>query len=145
MAVVDNRSDQLPKLAFNAVISTDTTTNGAIIDTANFDRGVTFIILAPVYTDGTYTPVIEESDDSGMSGATDVTDAQLIGTEAGAVISAVSGSGANLASIGVFSNKRFLRLKIVSASTSTGATISAVVNMKAELTPALDRDWETHQ
>jgi len=135
MAKFDIRSGLLPKLAFNAIINSDTTTNGAIIDTKDFDKGVKFDILSTIYGAGTYTPVLEESDDSGMSGATDVPDANLIGTEAGAAISAVSASGANLASIGAFGTKRYLRLKIASVSSST-TTIVAVCNGATEIEPA---------
>ena len=137
MAVKDIRSGLLPKLAFNAIINSDTTTNGAIIDTADFDGGVLFTILSSVFNAGTYTPVLEESDDSGMAGANDVADGNLIGTEAGAAISAVSASGANLASIGAFGTKRFLRLKIASAS-STTTTIVAVYQGATEVSPSPD-------
>ena len=137
MAVKDIRSGLLPKLAFNAIINSDTTTNGAIIDTADFDGGVLFTILSSVFNAGTYTPVLEESDDSGMSGANDVADGNLIGTEAVAVISAVSASGANLVSLGAFGTKRFLRLKIVSAS-STTTTIVAVYQGATEVSPSPD-------
>ena len=137
MPVKDIRSNLLPKLAFNAIINSDTTTNGAIIDTADFDGGVVFTLLSSVYNAGTYTPVLEESDDSGMSGANDVADANLIGTEAGAALSAVSASGANLGSIGAFSTKRYLRLKIASV-TSTTTTIVAVYQGAPELIPSPD-------
>lgn len=135
MAKFDIRSGLLPKLAFNAIINSDTTTNGAIIDTKDFDLGVKFDILCTVYGAGTYTPVLEESNDSGMSGATDVPDANLIGTEAGAAISAVTASGATMASIGAFGTKRYLRLKIASVSSST-TTIVAVCNGATEVQPA---------
>jgi len=137
MAKFDIRSGLLPKYAFPVqAISTDTTTNGAIIDTKDFDKGIVFTLLCSAYTDVTYTPVLEESDDSGMSGATDVPDANLIGTEAGAALSAVTASSATLNSIGAFGTKRYLRLKIVSASTSTGATVGAVFHGVTEVEPA---------
>lgn len=135
MAVNDIRSGLLPKLAFNAIINSDTTTNGAIIDTADFDGGVLFTILSSVYGVGTYTPVLEESDDAAMSGANDVADANLIGTEAGAAISAVSASGANIASIGAFGTLRYLRLKIASV-TSTTTTIVATFHGATEVSPS---------
>lgn len=137
MPIKDIRSDLLPKLAFNAIINSDTTTNGAIIDTANFDGGIVFTILTSIFNAGTYTPVLEESDDSGMSGANDVADANLIGTEAGAVLSAASSLGANLVSLGAFGTKRFLRLKIVSAS-STTTTVVSTFHGASELIPSPD-------
>lgn len=137
MPIKDIRSDLLPKLAFNAIINSDTTTTGAIIDTAGFDGGIVFDILSTVYNAGTYTPLLEESDDSGMSGATAIADANLIGTEAGAVISAVSASGANLASIGIFGTLRYVRLSIVS-DTSTTTTIVATATGAPNLVPSPD-------
>lgn len=137
MPIKDIRSDVLPKNAFLAIINSDTTTNGAIIDTANFDGGVMYTLQSTVYGAGTYTPVLEESDDSGMSGANDVADANLIGTEAGAAISALTASGANIGSLGAFGTKRFLRLKIVSASSST-TTIVATFLGAPELIPSPD-------
>ena len=135
MPTQDIRSNLLPKLAFNAIITTDTTTNGAIIDTADFDGGVVFNFLCTVYGAGTYTPILEESDDSGMSGANNIADANLIGTEAGAAISAVTASGANLGSIGIFGTKRYVRVKILSA-TATTTTIVCTFNGVPEIMPS---------
>lgn len=135
MPIKDIRSNLQPKLAFLAIINSDTTTNGAIIDTADFDGGIVFNFLCTVYGAGTYTPVIEESDDSGMSGANDVADANLIGTEAGAAISAATTSGANLNSIGIFGTKRYVRVKIASVSSST-TTIVATFNGVPEVMPS---------
>ena len=135
MPTRDIRSDLLPRLAFLAIITTDTTTLGAIIDTKDFDGGFMYTLASTVFGAGTYTPIIEESDDSGMSGATDVADINLIGTEAGAVIDALTGAGEVLKSIGVFGTKRFLRLKILSASTTT-TTIVAFAHAKPELRPS---------
>jgi len=137
MPIKDIRSNVLDKYAFPVqAISSDTTTSGAIIDTADFDGGGMFTLLCSAYTDGTYTPLIQESDDSGMSGATAVADANLIGTEAGAALSAVTASGANLNSIGFFGTKRYVRLQIVSASTSSGATVGATFTGSPEIVPS---------
>lgn len=135
MPVRDIRSQLEPKLAFLAIINSDTTTNGSIIDTADYDGGVVFTLFCSVYGAGTYTPVLEESDDSGMSGANNVDDANLIGTEAGAAISAASTGGSVLKSIGCVGTKRYLRLKITSA-TSTTTTIGAVVQGVTEIAPS---------
>lgn len=136
MAVKDIRSNLLSKIAFDVqAISTNTTTTGGIIDTKDFDSGVMFTLLCSAYTDGTYTPLLYESDDSGMSGATAVADANLIGTEAGAAISAATTEGTNLKSIGAFGTKRYLRLDIVSTSTSSGATIGAIFTGAPEIVP----------
>jgi len=135
MSVRDIRSNLEGQLAFNATVATDTTTAGTIIDTADYDGGVKFDLIATAYTDGTYTPLLEESDDSGMSGATAVPDAKIIGTEAGAAISAATATTDVLNSIGVFANKRYIRLSIVSTGTTTGATIVSVAQKQPEVTP----------
>jgi len=138
MPIKDIRSNVLDKYAFPvAAITSDTTTSGAIIDTADFTSGM-FTILCSAYTDGTYTPLIQESDDSGMSGATAVADANLIGTEAGAALSAVTASGANLNSIGFFGTKRYVRLQLVSTSTSSGATLGATFTGEPKIVPSSD-------
>lgn len=135
MPVRDIRSDLEPKLAFLAIINSDTTTNGAIIDTEAYDLGIVFNFICTVFGVGTYTPVIEESADSGMSGANDVADANLVGTEAGAALSAVTAAGANLNSIGIVGTKRYVRVKIASV-TSTTTTIVATFNGAPEIVPS---------
>ena len=135
MPTRDIRSDLLPIRAFNEIITTNTTTLGDIIDLKDFDGGFMYTLIATVYGAGTYTPIIEESDDSGMAGATDVADINLIGTEAGAVITSAAAAGEVLPSIGAFGTKRFQRLKILSASAST-TTILALAIAKPELRPS---------
>ena len=135
MPTRDIRSNLLPKVAFNANITSSTTTNGAIIDTADYDSGVMYAFMCHAYTDGTYTPVIEHSDDSGMSGAVDVPDENLIGTEAQAVLSAVSASGADLKTIGIIGTKRYVRVKITSATVTTGARIVVTAVVQPEILP----------
>jgi len=135
MPTKDIRSDLLPKRAFLAIINSNTTTNGDIIDTADFDGGVVFNFMSTVYGAGTYTPILEESDNSNMSAANDIADANLIGTESGAAISALTGAAGNLGSIGIFGTKRYVRVKILSASSST-TTIVATFNGAPEVKPS---------
>lgn len=114
----------LQKVAFNTqAISTDTTTNGEIIDLQGFDSA-TFIIQSGSLTDGTYTPLIHEGNESDLSDAGAVADADLIGTEAAAAFSATDDNKSKR--IGYVGGKRYIRLSLVSASTSTGGTLSAV-------------------
>lgn len=106
-----------------AAISTDTTTNGAVIDTADFDGGVTFIANIK-RTAGTVTPKIEEDDAVGMGTATDVADANMTVTEASQALSADG-----VMKIGVVGNlKRYLRLSFV--STSSANVIASAVAVK---------------
>ena len=135
MAVQDIRSNLLPRLAFNAIINSNTTTAGSIIDTTDLDGGIVFNLLCTVFGAGTYTPVLKESDDSGMSGATDVPAANIIGSLAGAAITAVSAAGSVLNSIGAFGTKRYLQLSITSTG-STTTTIVATVEGVPEIMPS---------
>ena len=135
MPTKDIRSNLEPRLAFLAIINSNTTTNGAIIDTADYDAGIVFNFACSVYGAGTYTPVIEESDSAAMSGANDIADANLIGTEAGAALTALTASGAVLRSVGLGSTKRYVRVKIASTSSST-STIVVFFSGAPELVPS---------
>lgn len=103
-----------------ATIATNTTTPGEIIDTKGFES-LSFLNRASNYTDGTYTPLIEDGEDSGLSDAAAVTDTFLIGTEASAALSA-----SGVSKIGYIGKKRYVRLSYVSTSTTTGATLDSV-------------------
>lgn len=116
------------------VIATDTTTAGAIIDTANYDLGVYFAVLVTSYTDGTYTLKIEDGDDSGLSDAADVPTANLVYGTLPAVSAAVAEGGV-LAKEGVFGTKRYIRPSIVSTSTTTGATVQVIAVNGGEVLP----------
>ena len=134
MAVKDIRSDLQQQLAILAAVSSDTTTAGFIFDTADFELGLMFGVSLTAFTDGVYNFTIEESDDSGMSGAVAITDAdRLIGTLAGLALTAVTAAGDILPTIGVISNLRFVRLNVVSTGTTSGATVVAVATQKGEL------------
>lgn len=131
MPIADIRSDLDSRILLNAAISTDTTTVGAILDTANFDLGVMLSVLCTAYTDGTYTLLLEESDDSGMAGATTVTTEQLIGSLP--ALSALTANNVQAETVGFFSTKRYIRVSIVSTATTTGASILVHAASKAEL------------
>lgn len=113
-----------------AVITTDTTTAGDIIDTRSAEA-VEFVIVSGTLTDGTYTPLVEDGDDSGLSDAAAVADADLLGTEADAAFAATDDNAVK--KVGYAGSKRYVRLSLVSASTTTGGTIGAVA-LKRPLT-----------
>ena len=129
--------DQVTKMdAFQALyeaISSDTTTVGAIFDTADYELGFSVFISAPVWTDGTYTLKLEESTDSGMSGAVDISSSKLIGSLP--AVSALTADGGELGKVGVFSNLRYVRVSVVSTGTTTGATVNVTVVEHAETLP----------
>lgn len=108
-------------------ISTDTTTAGNIIDMKGFDS-LEFLIFSGTLTDGSYTPLIEHGDDSGLSDAAAVDDAELLpsgtGQEATAAFADTDDDTAKR--IGYRGEKRYVRLSLVSASTTSGGTLGAV-------------------
>jgi len=135
MAVKDIRSNVKQTLALLATITTDTTTAGSILDTADFELGLMFAVQISAYTDGTYTLLIEESDDSGMSGAVAVTGDKLIGSLP--AVSAVNAAGAALDTVGVISNLRYVRASLVSTATTSGATTQVIATEVAENMPVV--------
>jgi hypothetical protein len=120
MASVDLKNDIKSLNALNIqAITTNTTTAGVEIDTKGFDS-VTFEILTGARTDGTVTPLIQESDTSGsFSGS--VADEDLIGTEANAALSAAQSRSI----IGYAGKKQFLKLSLVSTGVTSGLTAGA--------------------
>jgi hypothetical protein len=137
----DLRSNLEVELAFNQEITSSTTTASTFIfDTAHYDGGAFFGFSAPAWSDGTYTPKIEHSDDSGMAGAVDVPAANIIGSVANAVLSAATAEGDAVPTLGIVGVKRYVRISIVSAGVSSGATIVVPLVKKPELLPAVDPD-----
>ncbi len=106
-------------------IASDTTTVGDIIDMQGYES-LEFLTIMGTLTDGDYLPLIEHGDDSGLSDAAAVPDAQLLGTEAGAAFTADTDDN-KVSKIGYIGGKRYVRLSIVSTNFSaTGAVLGAV-------------------
>ncbi|MEA4805091.1 hypothetical protein [Acetobacterium wieringae] len=105
-------------------IASNTTTAGAIIDTKGFDS-LTFVFQTGTITDGDYTLLIHEGDNSGLSDAAAVADADLLGTEALASFTADTDDN-KVSKIGYRGNKRYVRLSVVSTNVTTGGTVGAV-------------------
>ena len=84
---------------------------GAVIDRQG-SEGLEIIFQVGAYTDGSVTPLIEESDNN--SDYTAVADADLTNTEASAALSA-----AGVSSIGYVGFKRYVRATAVTAAAST--------------------------
>ena len=132
MASRDNHSNQVVRVALaQAAISTNTTTNGVIIDTADYGMGVKFAFNVASYTDGTYTVSFQEGDAADLLDATAVPADKIIGTAP--VLSAVSGG--SLPSCGVHSTKRYVRAVVTSTGVTTGATVGGVVVLSGEYNP----------
>jgi hypothetical protein len=114
-----NREQYSNFYAINAfdtqTISSDTTTSGDIIDTAGYDS-LLFAIQAGTITAGTITPVIEHGDDSALSDAANVADADLYPTEALAAFAATDDNVVKR--IAYIGTKRYVRLKLTTASSA---------------------------
>lgn len=106
-------------------ISSNTTTAGNVIDTKGYHDAKVIVVMG-ARTDGTLTPLVQESDSSG-SGFTDVTDDFLLGTEADAAVSAANG----IDSVGVVLTKRYLKVSGVSTSVTSGFTGGIIVELGA--------------
>lgn len=113
----------LQKAALNLqAITTNTTTVGAIIDTAGFES-LTYTIQAKTITDGTYDIVLEEGDDSGLSDAAVVPTDQVLD----ALPQFVAADDNAVKRVGDIGKKRYHRLSIVSTGVTTGVdSIGAV-------------------
>lgn len=135
MAVKDIRSDLKQNVALTVAVSGNGTTNGAAIDTAEFELGLMFNVAVNNFTDGSYTFVLEESVDSAFTVPIAISGDKLIGTLANLTAIAASVAGAALKTIGVISNLQFVRINVVAAGVSTGADILATVTQKAENMP----------
>ena len=101
-----------------ASIATSTTTAGSSIDTKGFESLTLFVELG-ARTDGTFLPLVQDSDDN--STFADVVDTFLIGTEAEASLNTAN----TVKSIGYVGKKRYVKLSIVSSAVTSGATVSA--------------------
>ena len=115
-----NRIDDLVAMT-SQTIASDTTTVGEIIDSKGFES-LEFIAQSGTITDGAYAFLLEESDDSGMSGATVVSADETLGSLTGF---ADSDDDATIR-VGSIGKKRFQRLSLVSTGTSSGGVFSAI-------------------
>jgi hypothetical protein len=106
-------------------VADNTAQVGQIIDRRGFDS-VTFMIAtgSVADADATFTVLLEESDDSGMSGGNAVADADLIGTEALAGFQFDDDNECR--KLGYVGNKRYLRLTITPANNASAALLAAV-------------------
>lgn len=98
---------------------------GQIIDRQGY-KSLEYVIATGSIADAdaTFTVLLEESDDSGMSGATAVADADLLGTE---VLAAFQFDDDNeTRKLGYIGKKRYTRLTITPVANASAALICAV-------------------
>lgn len=130
MPSVDINFDSEVSAGLNVqIITTDTTTQGVIIDTKGAEA-LEFLIYSGTITDGTYTPKLEDGDDAALSDAADIDSSLLTNTIANATFTDSDDNAVK--KIGVVNHKRYVRLSLVSTGTSSGGTLGAVAR-KADL------------
>jgi hypothetical protein len=139
MPIKENYNNLLPVNAFSTqLINSDTTTVGEIIDSADFEIGITFIIKNGVVAAGDVTPLLEESDSPTFATSNVVADNNIVpvvvggvryetGQEAASILDATD----EIRALGVVGTKRYLRLSLVSAN-SANLTVGAVAVKEGE-------------
>ena len=119
MSSYDKKSLLKVVKALNIVaITANTTTAGNSIDTKGFES-ITLSVELGARTDGSFLPLIQDSDDN--VNFVDVVDQFLIGTEAEALLNSAN----TIKTIGYVGKKRYVRLSLVSSGVSSGATATA--------------------
>ena len=106
-------------------IATDTTTVGETIDMAGYEA-LEIVGLSGTITDGTYTVALYEGDESDMSDEAVVAAAETLGAMAWAATDDDTAK-----KLGYIGKKRYVRIKVVSASTSTGVDMIGAIAVKS--------------
>jgi hypothetical protein len=102
-----------------AAISTNTTTNGLVIDLQGFDS-CRFDIASATLTDGTYAVSIQEGTASDGSDMADAPASSVLGS-----VSFAAADDNTVKSLSYVGSKRYARIKIVSTGVTTGGTLGA--------------------
>lgn len=122
MATIDQKTVLKPVSALDiSTITSDTTTNGTIIDLKGFES-VTLFFKSGAIAAGTATPSFTEGNDAALADGATVAVDDLIGTVA-SVTYADTDDNVNKW-IGYRGKKRYLRVDIVTTGTTTGTVIS---------------------
>jgi hypothetical protein len=135
MPVREFRSIIATQLAFNANITTNTTTNGFIIDVKPYNDGIKFVPACVAFTDGTYNFTLEESDASNMSGSDLIDPSEIDGLLSGLTKTAADTLGVILANVAILATKRYVRINVVSTGVTTGARIVVFAEEWADQKP----------
>jgi hypothetical protein len=120
-------------------VADNTAQVGQIIDKQGFDSVTYAIALGSIAdADATFTVLLEESNDSGMSGAVAVADEDLLGTEVLAAFAFDSDNACR--KLGYIGSKRYTRLTITPVNNASAALIAAVAilghaNIKPTVNP----------
>lgn len=130
-----NKIDARRVLVPSAGPSDNTAQVGQIIDGLGA-KSLTYLIGLGSIADAdvTFTVLLEESDDSGMSGATAVADADLIGTELAAAFRFDDDN--EVRKLGYRGSKRYTRLTITPANNASAAALTAIAVLEMDYQPA---------
>ena len=108
-----------PAIAPVAARTDNTAIVSAILDTYGYGSAVLALVTGTnTDADATFTTLLEESDDSGMSGATAVADIDLIGTEALAGFQ--FDDDIECRKLGYVGAKRYIRATVTPAGNAAG-------------------------
>jgi hypothetical protein len=128
--------DTLSRLSYLRAVSPVTQTNSdtaftsQIIDMADL-MSLTFVIQTGTVSDAdvTSTVLLEESDDSGMSGATAVADADMLPSGTGQEAAAAIAFGDDNATktLGYVGTKRYVRLTLTPSGNNSGSLPIAIL------------------
>lgn len=118
--MIDQRSNFAVVNALNSTaISSDTNTDGVEIDREEFES-ITFVAKVGAYTDGAYALAVLHGDTSGSLSV--APSSNLVATPA---VSSLGAANA-IATIGYVGGKKYVKLRVVSTSTSSGATLTGI-------------------
>jgi len=103
------------------LIGANTTTNGVTIDTRGYEA-LEFVLKSGSLTDGTFTTLLEESDNANFSNSVVLPDSDRLG-----VLPVFSSSEpATAKRVGSIGKKRYQRLSVVTTGVTTGGTFTAL-------------------
>jgi hypothetical protein len=111
-------------------ITSSTTTAGNSIDTAGYNGGLNFTFSIGTRTDGTYTPLITESDDNSTFTAVDdiyLVSEDPLATDVAPEVQATLIASNSVSKIGYVGYKRYVKASIVSTSVTSGTTGASVM------------------
>lgn len=121
MAIRDlmNNIHTVPLIAPVAARTDNTAIVSAIIDTMGYES-VTLVLVTGTNTDAdvTFTVLVEDGDNSGLSDNAAVVDAQLLGTEA--LAGFAFGDDVECRKIGYVGNRRYVRMTVTPANNAAG-------------------------
>lgn len=122
---------QIKRVLSPVSVSDNTAQVGQIIDRQGHDS-LTYVIATGSIADAdaTFTVLLEESDDSAMSGATSVADADMVSQTSGTAPETAAGfqfdDDNEVRKVGYIGSKRYTRLTITPAANASAALLSAV-------------------